>query len=714
MKRLSKDFKTLQKSPIPGTSAAPTDNFFIWHGNINVPLTIEGETKDAPLHIKIVVDEEYPSKAPNAGFAIDFPYNMGASYIGRKERDGVLEGMKILCLDILGNFADIHDEWAHQEGSGWSPACSITTVLVSLQALLLDLDGQMSPAERKDLYDRAMKYECQIDEHKHTGSAPYPPLAGVETAKARDDSRGLSEELYREVQQFAKAEKLAEASTARLLALVKRAACGGEAESGPTIDESIVCYCTGASYAEDTLGYGVRVERNMLKTAGELLSFGAFHEDGLRLSSQKAGFTHFIPAWINPTHAAKNKEWIERVRASIEALAPLVGLDAKASKLEMVLAVLPKLINSMVVEINKGDRASAILFFEAMSSFWRTLRWFVTENATIRELAEAKVKAFIADETNRHKDRVPDVGQFLALTTALTDSIGSMEEFIDAYLDENFVRCVMWWQKEVRGEPWRSASGCDDVFRATAVSRNICLFQLTVLREVIGSEPARTAEAMDASNGKIPERLERLQRAWKQREDPKSWRQFAEATGCSQSMLVRMDETTGEWILDCVTRAKQKGSKYGRGSKGGRRGGGGYRGGGWRWWRRWRWLWWWRRLWWWRLGRWQGQGQGQGQGTSMSRRSQIRRACHSIAPPAQPRAPNTISSTATGCIANSKFLHCRCSLLRCAMAMAMTYALPLAATCHLRLHAHTALHHQLAATGNDSALRGGGGGVAPS
>jgi ubiquitin-protein ligase len=601
MKRLVKDFKTLQKSPIPGTSAAPTDNFFIWHGNINVPLMIEGETKDAPLHIKIVFDKEYPSKAPNAGFAIDFPYNMGASYIGRKDRDGVLEGMKILCLDILGNFADIHDEWAHQEGSGWSPACSITTVLVSLQALLLDLNGQMRPAERRDLYDRAMKYECQIGEHKHTGSAPYPPIGLQQSVQAQlEDEADLSQILYAEVQQFAKTEKLTEASTTRLLALVKRAACGGsdgeggaKRMCGPRIDESIVCYCTGANYAEDTLGYGVRVERNMLKTAGELLSFGAFHEDGLRLSSQKVGFTHFIPAWINPKHAAESADWVKRVRASITALAPHVGLSAKSSKSEMVLTVLPKLINSMVVEINKGDKASAILFFEAMSSFWRTLRWFITEDAAIRASAEAMVKAFITDEQKRHKDRVPDVGQFLALATALTDSIGSMGDFggmgafIDAYLDENFVRCVMWWQKEVRGEPWRSASGCADVFRATAVSRSICLFQLTVLREVIGSDPARTAEAMDVSNGKIPERLERLQRAWKQREDPKSWRQFAEATGCSQSMRRQMEETTGEWILDCVTRAKQKGSKYGRGGggggKGGRRGGGGggYGGGGW-------------------------------------------------------------------------------------------------------------------------------------
>jgi ubiquitin-protein ligase/uncharacterized membrane protein YgcG len=588
-KRILKDFKELTKAPIPGTSAVPTDNFFIWHGNISVPLTIKGEMKNAPLHLKIVFSEEYPSKAPNAGFAIDFPYDLGASYIGRRERDGVLEGMMILCLDILGNFADIHDEWAGQQGSGWSPACSITTVLVSLQALLLDLNGQLSPAERESLYERAMAYECTIGEHTHTGAVPYPPIAGNECAKPVDeDSMELSEMLLVEVQQFVKEENLTEGSAGRLLMLVRRAASGAaEGESsrkrlcGPKIDESIVCYCTGANYTEDTLGYGVRVERNMLKTAAELLSFDAFTADGLRLSSQKVPFTHFIPAWINPRHAAESKDWIQRTRSSICALAPLVGLNASTAKSEMVVTVLPRLINSMVVEINRGDKASAILFFEAMASFWRTLRWFITEDATIRAAAEARVKAFVADEQKRHKDVVPDIGQLLALATALTDSIGDMEQFVDAYLDENFVRCVMWWQKEVPGEPWRSAAGCDHVFRATAVSRNICLFQLTVLREVIGTDPNRTAEAMDTSNGKIPERLDRLQRAWKQREDPRAWRQFAEATGCSSSMAVAMAEGTGEWIRDCVTRAKAKGSKYGRGGKGrGGKGGGGKGGGG--------------------------------------------------------------------------------------------------------------------------------------
>eukprot|EP00966_Prymnesium_polylepis_P305600 7062034-Prymnesium_polylepis.1 len=93
-------------------------------------------------------------------------------------------------------------------------------------------------------------------------------------------------------------------------------------------------------------------------------------------------------------------------------------------------------------------------------------------------------------------------------------------------MDESFVRSVMWWQSEC-------AAASEPVFNATAVSRSIFLFQMEVLRIVIGSEPEATCAAMDASNGRVPDRLEALQRAWKARAQPRSWDEYAAATGCS-------------------------------------------------------------------------------------------------------------------------------------------------------------------------------------
>ena len=239
--------------------------------------------------------------------------------------------------------------------------------------------------------------------------------------------------------------------------------------------------------------------------------------------------------------------------------------------------MLPALINSMVVEINRGDKASAIAFFEALSSFWRALHWCVTTDDTLRAEAVRTVQSFIEDRAARHKRAVPDVGCLLALATAL---IGEYDraKFVDAYLDESFVRCVMWWQGECRAE-------AAAVFRATAVSRGIFLFQLTVLREVIGDAPASTAEAMDASNGRVPERLDALQAAWKEltgSAEPASWDAYAAATGCSPETRQRMGATTDAWIAECVKRAAEAGYSRGKGKGkgGGKGGGGGGKGGG--------------------------------------------------------------------------------------------------------------------------------------
>ena len=56
------------------------------------------------------------------------------------------------------------------------------------------------------------------------------------------------------------------------------------------------------------------------------------------------------------------------------------------------------------------------------------------------------IKDFTNYEQERHKDINPDVGVVLAIATTVIDKI-NFSQFIDSYLDENFIRCVMWWNK---------------------------------------------------------------------------------------------------------------------------------------------------------------------------------------------------------------------------------------------------------------------------
>merc|ERR1719486_426937 len=108
-----------------------------------------------PLHFLIDFPADYPQSAPNIGFSFEFRYRGGAEYT---MPDGRLKGKKVICLDVLGNFQSYHTEWKDSVGSGWSPAYTVTTLLVQLQSVLCDLGTQMSQRERDVTYQSAMGF----------------------------------------------------------------------------------------------------------------------------------------------------------------------------------------------------------------------------------------------------------------------------------------------------------------------------------------------------------------------------------------------------------------------------------------------------------------------------------------------------------------------------------------------------------------------------
>merc|ERR1711988_1537952 len=113
--------------------------------------------------------------------------------------------------------------------------------------------------------------------------------------------------------------------------------------------------------------------------------------------------------------------------------------------------------------------SEAIAPFEALCNFWRTLRWLVDSSESLRARLQKTLSNFVLDEACRHKDTTPDLGMTLVMFTVFQGHKGcpSRQEFVNAYVDENSVRWVMWWQKAgTRAE-------ANAVFEATKVSREI-------------------------------------------------------------------------------------------------------------------------------------------------------------------------------------------------------------------------------------------------
>lgn len=158
MRRLLSDLKQLEEEPIPMAAARPRsdEDLTLWDGIISVEMDVSGVGKTAvKLHFLIDFPSMYPQSAPNIGFSFDFAYNGGAYYT---MQDGRLKGKKVICLDLLGNFGNIHTEWQQEVGSGWSPAYTTTTLLVQLQSVLADLGTSMTQKQRDSCYKSALEF----------------------------------------------------------------------------------------------------------------------------------------------------------------------------------------------------------------------------------------------------------------------------------------------------------------------------------------------------------------------------------------------------------------------------------------------------------------------------------------------------------------------------------------------------------------------------
>lgn len=573
-RRLLKDLKQLHEEPIPLAAARPCSDqdLTLWDGTIGVEMQVTHiGCVTVPLHFLIDFPADYPQSAPNIGFSFEFQYRGGAEYI---MPDGRLKGKKVICLDVLGNFQSYHTEWKDTVGSGWSPAYTVTTLLVQLQSVLSDLGSQMSQKERDVTYQSAVRF-CEKNP-----SAVLEILDEEEIRERRGRHRltgrvakicGGDEILAKRVEDFVeKAGLFADgAPLETFLTLLSQVALaqkgttagsssGASEPEAPEVDENICCFATGKLYTEALLGVGLSREKRNLGTAAELLSKEAY-DGGLRKSTNKAPFEYFLPVWINKAHAAARPEWRDALKASYMDIGSKVfevnGEDSA------IVEVFPRLINQMIVEMMKPDMAksAAIATFEALCNFWRTLRWLVDSKPSLREHIRAKLTTFVADEAHRHKDITPDLGVLLVFFTVLQGHNGcpARDAFINAYVDENSVRWVMWWQRA--GVKPESVP----VFQATQVSREICMFQMLVV-DIIIADVGATLEQMELTNCKLPERLETLQVQWRQRKaSTDSWATYFEHIGAAQPAFA----STSSWIASCVQRAATKGPKYG-GAKG--------------------------------------------------------------------------------------------------------------------------------------------------
>jgi len=353
IRALMRDLKEIEKNPLPLVSALPVeDNMFIWHCNLKGP---EGTPyAGAIFHIQLTFPPSYPSTPPSATIFTPLPH----PHVHQDK----------ICLDILSDFQNYFENDRIKGSIGWSAAYTVQTILVQLQAFLMEYkEGESDKPLSKYLskipeaISVAQQFQCRMCPHHFNN--PWPPL--------------ISE--------------------------TKPPAVVTEVD---IIREELKCFYSRVSFTEDILGIGINIKRNKKTGAIEemmspldLLSYTAFKE-GVRETVYgehrgKQSFTHWLPLWINKEHGEKAKPLI------MQAISEIATDKPNLFEPLLVFQVLPKLMNTMIVMVMQGRLIVSLKALEGYLAFVRLLIMFVKEYPELLHRANKIVRDFIECEDNR-------------------------------------------------------------------------------------------------------------------------------------------------------------------------------------------------------------------------------------------------------------------------------------------------------------------------
>jgi hypothetical protein len=234
------------------------------------------------------------------------------------------------------------------------------------------------------------------------------------------------------------------------------------------------------------LGVGVQIEdkerkQHSLSSPFDLISAGSFDSLKVRRGVWKQPFSNFLPLVIDSHH------WGKARRRACKEVANLAGVSQLS--IDAILKVVPKLMNSMVVKLMKGDLHISIKALEGYCGFHHLFLQLCMEIDGLREEIDRRIDNFVHREDARRKDVVPNLGEFLAyLSVSDKWHWGSVCE---PYLFECFDRHVLWQLKAFPALSFIDKdSGLVDktrmskCFQANVVSLRLVLFNIWFLQHV--------------------------------------------------------------------------------------------------------------------------------------------------------------------------------------------------------------------------------------
>lgn len=467
-KHLIRDLKQLQREPLIMANALPLENdIFKWYGII---VGAEGSLyAGVPIRFVLEFDENYPDSAPKAFFDTYIKYINGASY--------EVNGRLAVCLNIFGNFGHVHTEWKNQS-EGWSPAYTVSTILIAMQGLMMSDMLSNNPDDIKRTIESAKKFVCSTT--KHNGSDPnlwFPKVL-------------LTQE---DLEQYYKSNDIQV-----------------EKYTYDPLRDHYICYVKKTSFHDGALlGYGINIENQKIGTLSspcEYISLEAFNS-GIRRSSTNKPFSYWIPVLI------KTDQWPAIRNLFVDNIKEIQkALNMRCDYVQAVVKTCTSIMNTLVVEImnNKNNLQANDKFVNGYFAIFRLLLQFASEEPKVRLFVDGQLQKFIEAPDRRTKQFVPNLGELLMFLTISNKY--SWNNIKRIFLNECDARNVFWYAVGNYNNPARhpelanvsvTTNRTTKVFNATEVSRNLVMFQVRF------SEVTKTLspELMDNNYGLAPDQL---------------------------------------------------------------------------------------------------------------------------------------------------------------------------------------------------------------
>ncbi|EFC45274.1 ubiquitin-conjugating enzyme family protein [Naegleria gruberi] len=344
----------------------------------------------------------------------------------------------------------------------------------------------------------------------------------------------------------------------------------------------LVCFHSKETFNEDTLGVGLSFETKKdgtiasISTPLDLLSHTSFYKENVRKSVWGRCFSHWIPVFINRKHG--NFEILKQSVMKIQIAYPSISSSESLDNATIYIELMCKLMNTMVVEIMKGNTHASIKALYGYMYFHRWLIYLIEKFPQALDRLKYQVNQFKNSESARLKSSCPNLGEFLPKLSVLGPSKLTWNSIKTSVVEETSIRNALWVIKMHPGLARfneMDSERCIKSWEANQVSCKLIMFHVFFLRNIVEEYSDLSLEEFgrlyDTNFGCPPktksgELLEDvLQREVFKIQNVSSFKQYFDYVGIG---TLYDNSSIAKYLRDCVNTSARRGyhSSYGGGN----------------------------------------------------------------------------------------------------------------------------------------------------